>query len=68
MVLQVQYQNDHRDGLGSLDSRGQVLSGEPPWFTSLPLPSAVYSNKPHRAFCCQALDDAATCCIDQTTR
>ncbi len=54
-----------RDGLGSLDSIGQVLSGGPPWFTSLPLPWAACSNKPHQGSCCQALDDAA-CRIDQT--
>ena len=56
-----------RDGLGSLDSRGRILSGGPPWFTSLPLSWAACLNKPHQAFCCQALDDAAICYIDQTT-
>src|SRR5208283_3767730 len=30
-----------RDGLEVLDSRGAVLSGGPPWFTSLPLPWAA---------------------------
>ena len=56
-----------RDGLGSLDSIGQVLSGEPPSFTLLPFPWAACSNTPHQVFCCQALDDVAACCIDQTT-
>ena len=55
-----------RDGLGSLDSRGRVLSGGPPSFTSLLLPWAACSNKLHQAFYCQVLGDAAVCCIDQT--
>jgi hypothetical protein len=56
-----------RGGLVILDSIEQVLSDGLPSFILHPSPQAACSSKPHQGSCCQALDGAAACCIDQTT-
>ena len=56
-----------REGPVILDSIEQVLSDGPRSFILHPSPQAACSNKPHQGSCCQALDGAAACYIDQTT-